>query len=161
MIDEDCVIDEGAVVLFPDLVNMYGCSVGEGTRIGPFVEIQRGCVIGRHVNLQHHSYLANETVVGDFCFIGPGVGTLNDDFPSVRGPHVLRRVVIEDYATIGGGTMILAGVTIGEGAVVGAGSVVTRDVPAWSIVKGNPARMWRQFGGEEEMERYVRQRVQW
>jgi UDP-2-acetamido-3-amino-2,3-dideoxy-glucuronate N-acetyltransferase len=159
MIDEDVVLGEGVEIYFPEMVNVYGCEIGAGTRVGPFVEIKRGCKVGKHCNIKTHSFLADGTIVGDYVFFGPGSCTLNDMFPSVTGYHLLRPVVIGDFASIGGKVTILPGVVIGEGALVGAGSVVRVDVPAWSISYGNPCKVKRRFESKQEFDFYMKKCV--
>lgn len=133
-------------------VNLYGCEIGDETRIGTFVEIQKNARIGARCKISSHTFICEGVVIEDECFIGHGVVFINDRFPRAANPdgtpqsekdwqviptRVCRR------ASIGSGATILCGVTIGEGAIVGAGSVVTRDVPRRTIVAGNPARVLR------------------
>jgi acetyltransferase-like isoleucine patch superfamily enzyme len=133
-------------------VNLYGCRVGDNTRIGTFVEIQKGASVGRSCKISSHTFICEGVHIEDECFIGHGVVFINDLYPrataangtpqteqdwKVVPTHVRRR------ASIGSNATILCGVTIGEGAVVGAGAVVTRDVPPGTIVAGNPARVLR------------------
>ncbi|MEJ5237279.1 acyltransferase [Limisphaera sp. VF-2] len=133
-------------------VNLYGCEIGDETRIGTFVEIQKNARIGARCKISSHTFICEGVVIEDECFIGHGVVFINDRFPRAANPdgtpqsekdwqviptRVCRR------ASIGSGATILCGVTIGEGAIVGAGSVVTRDVPPRTIVAGNPARVLR------------------
>ena len=159
MIDSDCNIHPTAQILFPDLVNIYGATIGAGTRVGPFVELQRDTVIGRDVNFQHHSYAATGTVIGDRVFVGPGVGFTNDDYPTLFGPHHLSPPVVENDVSIGANAVINPGVRIGEGSMIGAGAVVTKDVPPWSIVVGIPARVVRTFAGHDERHAYLHGKV--
>ncbi len=140
----------GRDVRLNDFVNLYGCTVGDGTRIGPFVEVQRSVVIGRNCKIQSHSFICEGVTLEDHVFVGHGVMFIND-----RRPHAtnadgtlqteadwrLERTVVRRGASIGSNATILCGVTVGEGALVGAGSVVTRDVPAHAVVAGNPARV--------------------
>ena len=158
MIDDDCTIHATAQVLFPDLVNIYGATIGAGTRVGPFTEIQRDCVLGRDVNFQHHSYTATGTKIGDRVFVGPGVGFINDVYPSTMGPTHRQAPIIEDDVSIGAEAVIMP-VTVGQGAIVGAGSVVTKDVPPWSVVVGSPARIVRTFSGHDERHAYLHGKV--
>lgn len=133
-------------------VNLYGCSIGDETRIGAFVEIQRGAVIGRRCKVSSHSFVCEGVTIEDECFIGHHVVFVNDRYPaavnddgSVQGAADWKVVPtrVGRRASIGSGAVILCGVTVGEGALVGAGSVVTRDVPPHAIVAGNPARLLR------------------
>ncbi|MCS7089165.1 MAG: acyltransferase [Verrucomicrobiota bacterium] len=133
-------------------VNLYGCEIGDETRIGTFVEIQKNARVGARCKISSHTFICEGVVIEDECFIGHGVVFINDRYPRATNPdgvpqsekdwqviptRVCRR------ASIGSGATILCGVTIGEGAIVGAGTVVTRDVPPRMIVAGNPARVIR------------------
>lgn len=132
--------------------NLYGCEVGDGTRIGPFVEIQRGVSIGARCKVQSHTFICEGVAIGDGVFVGHGVMFTNDKFPRATDDTgrmlgtddwELLTIVVEDGAAIGTGAVILGGVTIGAGALVGAGAVVTRDVRPSAVVAGVPARVTR------------------
>lgn len=151
---EDCVIGKGAVIYFADLVNLYGCTLGEGSTVGPFVEIQRGAWVGWNSKICSHVFVCSGVSIGDCVFVGHGVMFTNDLYPCVGSVYKPRGTVVMDHVSIGSGATILP-VTIGSGAIVGAGSVVVSDVPAWSIVAGNPARVIRQFGGKKERDEYL------
>jgi UDP-2-acetamido-3-amino-2,3-dideoxy-glucuronate N-acetyltransferase len=133
----------------PDLVNLYGCTIGDDTRIGTFVEIQKGAVIGRRCKISSHTFVCEGVTIEDEVFIGHGVLFINDRYPraTVGGrpqteddwtvvPTLVRR-----GASIGSGAVILCGMTVGEYAMVGAGAVVTRDVPDHGLVYGVPGRL--------------------
>jgi acetyltransferase-like isoleucine patch superfamily enzyme len=130
------------------LVNLYGCSIGDDTRIGPFVEVQVGAVIGARCKLQSHCFICEDVTLEDEVFVGHGVIFTNDLWPRATDDvgnlidigWTLSRTLVRRRAAIGSGAIILP-VTIGEGALVAAGSVVTRDVPDHMIVVGNPARI--------------------
>jgi UDP-2-acetamido-3-amino-2,3-dideoxy-glucuronate N-acetyltransferase len=133
-------------------VNLYGCEIGDESKIGTFVEIQKGAWIGKRVKISSHSFICEGVTVEDEVFIGHGVMFINDRYPHSTNPDgsvqteadwILEKTVIKKRASIGSNATILCGVTVGEGAVVGAGSVVTKDVPAYTIVAGNPARVLR------------------
>ncbi len=139
----------GKRVLLADFVNLYGCTVGDDTRIGSFVEIQRGAGVGRRCKVSSHSFVCEGVQIEDECFIGHHVCFINDRRPQATNPDgspqsdddwevVSTRVCRR--ASIGSGAVILCGVTIGEGAMGGAGAVVTRDVAPHETVAGNPAR---------------------
>jgi len=130
-------------------VNLYGCSIGDNTKIGTFVEIQKNAVIGGNCKISSHTFVCEGVHIEDDVFVGHNVTFINDLYP--RSTAAGRLQTEEDWqvvptlvkrgASIGSSATILAGVTIGEYALVGAGAVVTRDVPAWTIVAGNPARI--------------------
>ena len=133
--------------------NLYGCTIGDGTRIGPFVEVQRGAEIGARCKIQSHSFVCDGVSIGDEVFVGHGVLFINDKYPRATtadgalqtdGDWELRRTVVERRATLGSGAVILAGIRIGADALVGAGAVVTSDVEPGATVAGNPARPLRQ-----------------
>jgi UDP-2-acetamido-3-amino-2,3-dideoxy-glucuronate N-acetyltransferase len=149
MIAKDVLLADGVVIHHPDLVNLYGCSIGEDTRVGTFVEIQCGAVVGRNCKISSHSFICSGVRIEDGVFIGHGVMFINDRYPSaVNADGSLQtdtdweciETRVEAGASIGSNATILAGVAIGKGALVGAGSVVTRDVPAGTVVAGVPAR---------------------
>jgi len=136
-------------------VNLYGCEIGDETSIGAFVEIQKGAKIGARCKIQSHTFICEGVTIEDEVFVGHNVSFINDLFPraTVDGGRVQTErdwtvipTLVKRRAAIGTGAVLLGGITIGEGAVVGAGSVVTRDVPAGSVVAGNPARVIREIG---------------
>jgi acetyltransferase-like isoleucine patch superfamily enzyme len=128
-----------------EFVNLYGCEIGDDSRIGAFVEIQRDVVIGKRVRIQSHTFICSGVVIEDDVFVGHNVTFINDRHPRVKdaaaGIWKLEPVVVCRGASIGSSATIMCGVTIGENAVVGAGTVVTRDVPPAAIVAGVPARL--------------------
>ena len=133
-------------------VNLYGCSIGDESKIGAFVEIQRGVIIGKRVKVSSHTFICEGVTIEDNAFIGHGVMFINDLYPRSTNVDGLLQTT-DDWecvptlvcrgASIGSNATILCGVIVGEGAIVGAGSVVTKDVPAYSVVAGNPARFLR------------------
>lgn len=141
----DVHLGSGVVIPHPELVNLYGCSIGESTSIGPFVEIQKGVLVGARCKIQSHSFLCEGVTVEDEVFIGHGVMFVNDRYPRVSGGWTLERVLVRRGASIGSGAVILCGLTIGEGAQIGAGAVVTRDVAAGETTAGVPARLLRRI----------------
>ena len=137
------------VVVF-SFTNLYGCWIGDDTRVGPFVEIQRGATIGARCKIQSHAFICEGVSIGDGVFVGHGVLFVNDKFPKATrgdgepagaGDWELLPVRVDDGVTIGSGAIVLGGVTIGADAMVGAGAVVTRDVQPGGTVAGVPARV--------------------
>ncbi|AKR58181.1 acetyltransferase [Devosia sp. H5989] len=143
-------LGEGAVIYHPDLVNLYDCTIGAGSRIGTFVEIQRGVTVGERCKISSHSFLCEGVTLEDAVFVGHGVMFTNDKFPrAVNAAGELQGaddwsvspVLVKSGASIGSNATILGGVTIGRYALVAAGATVTRDVPDGAIVAGVPARI--------------------
>jgi UDP-2-acetamido-3-amino-2,3-dideoxy-glucuronate N-acetyltransferase len=141
---------DDVVITFPDLVNLYGCTLGCGTRIGPFVEIQKGVIVGRNCKVSSHSFVCEGVTIEDEVFIGHGVMFTNDRYPhaanldgslQTQADWKLETTLVRRRASIGSNATILCGVTIGEGALVAAGAVVTKNVPDKAIVAGVPARI--------------------
>ncbi len=136
-----------------DFVNLYGCEIGDETKIGTFVEIQKGVKIGRRCKIQSHTFICEGVTIEDEVFVGHGVMFINDSDPrsvnadgSIQGEAdwTCVPILVKNKASIGSNATILCGVTIGEGALVGAGAVVTRDIPDNMVVAGNPARVIKQ-----------------
>ena len=145
---DDVEFGEGVTVAA--FTNLYGCSIGDQTKIGPFVEIQRDVVVGARCKVQSHSFVCTGVVLEDEVFVGHGTMFINDKFPAATTADgvlktdddwELSRTVVERRASLGSGVVVLAGVRIGAGALVGAGAVVTRDVAAGELVVGVPARV--------------------
>ena len=149
-VDPSCRLDAGVVIHHPALVNLYGCRIGAETRIGAFVEIQKGVVIGRRCKISSHSFVCEGVTIEDEVFIGHGVMFTNDRYPRAineAGELQTERdwqvtpTIVRRGASIGSNATILPGVAIGERAVVAAGAVVTRDVSAGTVVAGVPAEV--------------------
>ena len=139
-------------------VNLYGCTIGDNTKVGAFVEIQKGAFIGRNCKISSHTFICEGVTIEDDVFIGHNVTFINDMYPrsTTAGGGLQTEAdwkavptLIKKGASVGSSTTVLAGVTIGEGAIVGAGAVVTKDVPPWTIVAGNPARVLRTIEGKK------------
>lgn len=141
----------GKDVKLSKFINLYGCAVGDETKIGAFVEIQKNASVGKRCKISSHTFICEGVSIEDNVFIGHGVMFINDSYPRATANGQLQteadwkveRTVIKKGASIGSGATILANVTVGENAIVGAGSVVTKDVPASAIVAGNPAKVLR------------------
>ncbi len=150
MITDNVQMGEGVVIYHPELVNLYGCAIGSGTKIGAFVEIQKGASIGANCKISSHTFICEGVDIEDGVFIGHGVMFTNDIYPravtqegklQTEADWAVVRTRIKSRASIGSNSTILAGITIGEGAMVGAGAVVTHDVPDRVVVVGVPARV--------------------
>ena len=148
MIAPDVTLGPNVSIPQPSLVNLYGCRIGANTKIGAFVEIQRGAAVGSNCKISSHSFVCAGVDIADGVFIGHGVMFTNDRYPRAVNPDgslqtetdwTLIETRVERHASIGSNATILAGVTIGEGALVGAGAVVTKDVPPYAVVAGVPA----------------------
>ena len=138
-------------------VNLYGCSIGDESKVGTFVEIQKGAAVGARCKISSHTFICEGVHIDDEVFVGHGVTFINDRFPRATtatgalqtdADWECQQTHVGKGATVGSGSTILGGVTIGEGAIVGAGSVVTKDVPPHSVVAGNPARVLRKLKTE-------------
>jgi acetyltransferase-like isoleucine patch superfamily enzyme len=150
MIAADVVLGHNAIIFQPGLVNLYGCTVGDGSRIGAFVEIQKGARIGSNCKISSHSFICSGVTIEDGVFIGHGVMFTNDRYPGAvnqdgslqtEADWLCTETQVGAGASVGSNATILPGVRIGPGALVGAGAVVTKVVPAYAIVAGVPARV--------------------
>jgi acetyltransferase-like isoleucine patch superfamily enzyme len=142
----------GKNVKLADFINLYGCTIDDETKIGPFVEIQKNAFIGKRCKIQSHSFICEGVTIEDEAFVGHGVMFINDKYPratadsgdlQTEADWEVVPTLIKRRASIGSNATIMCGITIGEGAIIGAGSVVTEDVPDKVIVAGNPARLIR------------------
>ena len=149
-ITPDVVLGEHVTIFHRDLVNLYGCRIGDDTRIGAFVEIQKGAVIGNRCKISSHTFVCEGVTIEDEVFVGHGTLFINDRFPrattqegelKTEADWKLERTVVEQGAALGSGAVVLSGIRIGAGALVGAGAVVTQDVAPGETVAGVPARV--------------------
>ena len=145
-------VELGQGVILNKFINLYGCSIGDGTKIGTFVEIQKNAMVGRRCKIQSHSFICEGVTIEDDVFIGHGVIFINDIYPRATSKTgglqteedwQVIPTLVKRGASIGSNATILCGITIGENAIIGAGSVVTKDVPPKTIVAGNPAKTIR------------------
>jgi acetyltransferase-like isoleucine patch superfamily enzyme len=152
LISDDVVIGNNVKIF--DFVNLYGCQIGDHTKIGTFVEIQKNAKIGKSCKISSHSFICEGVTIEDSVFVGHNVTFINDIYPrSTVGDGKLQTeddwecipTLVRRGASIGSGATLLAGITVGENSIIGAGSVVTKDVPANTIVSGNPARIMRKI----------------
>jgi len=155
MTDYVCIAPDvklGKDVKLSKFINLYGCEVGDNTKIGAFVEVQKNVTIGKNCKISSHTFVCEGVTIEDDAFIGHSVTFINDSYPrattgagqmQTEADWKVERTIVKKGASIGSGSTILANVVIGEKAIVGAGSVVTKDVPANSIVAGNPAKVLR------------------
>jgi len=154
-----CVADDvklGKDVRLSKFINLYGCTVGDGTKIGAFVEVQKNAFIGRNCKISSHTFICEGVTIEDNVFVGHNVSFINDSYPRATAENgqlqteadwKVEPTLVKRGASIGSGSTILSNITIGENAIIGAGSVVTKDVPADTIVAGNPARVKRKAQG--------------
>jgi acetyltransferase-like isoleucine patch superfamily enzyme len=149
----------GKDVKLSQFINLYGCEVGDETKIGAFVEIQKNASVGQRCKISSHTFICEGVTIEDNVFIGHGVMFINDSYPRATAGGALQteadwkveRIIVKKGASIGSGVTILANISIGENAIVGAGSVVTKNVPANSIVAGNPAKVLRHIEPNQEI----------
>ncbi len=144
----------GKDVKLSKFINLYGCTIGDNTKIGAFVEIQKNAAVGKNCKISRHTFICEGVTIEDDVFVGHSVTFINDSYPratagdgglQTEADWIVEPTVVKKGASIGSGTTILANVTIGEKAIIGAGSVVTKDVPPGSIVAGNPAKILRKI----------------
>ncbi len=157
MNDYLCISEDvklGKDVKLSKFINLYGCTIGDNTKIGAFVEVQKNASIGKNCKISSHTFICEGVTIEDDVFIGHGVTFINDSYPrataadgrlQTEADWTVEPTLVKKGASIGSGSTILAKVTIGENALIGAGSVVTKDVPPGAVVAGNPARILRKI----------------
>ena len=155
MVDLDVMLGRNVRIFNCDLVNLFGCEIGDDSFIGPFVEITRGVVVGKHCVIESHSFLCDSVKLEDRVFVGHGAMFTNDLYPRTGRHVVYRKTLVRRFASIGSNATIVGGVTIGAHAIIGAGAVVTKDVPDFSVAAGNPARVLRRFSTAGELAEYI------
>ena len=156
MITKDVKLGENVKIFQPDLVNLYGCEIGKNTKVGSFVEIQKNAKIGNNCKISSHTFICEGVTIEDDVFVGHNVSFINDKYPRATTSGQLQTeadwkvipTTVKKGASIGTSSTILCGITIGEDAIVGAGSVVTKDVPANTVVAGVPTRVIRSLKNE-------------
>jgi acetyltransferase-like isoleucine patch superfamily enzyme len=160
MMEHNCIapdVELGQNVKLSKFINLYGCKIGDNTKIGAFVEIQKNATIGNNCKISSHTFVCEGVTIEENAFIGHSVTFINDSYPrattgegqmQTEADWKVERTVVKRGASIGSGSTILSNVVIGENAIVGAGSVVTKDVPANAIVAGNPAKLLRYITAE-------------
>jgi UDP-2-acetamido-3-amino-2,3-dideoxy-glucuronate N-acetyltransferase len=160
MIDPDVELGAGVVIFDRQLVNIFGCSIGDETFVGPFVEITRGVKIGRRCTIESHSFICDGVELADGVFIGHGVMFTNDLYPTTYRQVKRLPTFVGEGASLGSNATIVGGIRIGSRVVIGAGAVVTADIPDFSIAVGNPARVVRSFTNAEELWGYIESQQQ-
>jgi len=158
MIDDDVKLGQDVRIFDPSLVNIFGCTIGDKTFIGPFTEITRGVAVGCRCVIESHSFLCTGVTLEDDVFIGHAAVFVNDLYPRTHRHVVYPATRVRLGASIGSNATIIGGVTVGQYAVVGAGAVVTKDVPDFAIVAGNPAQVLKRFDNYQQMLDYMQDR---
>ena len=158
MVEENVKLGKGVKIFNPALVNIFQCRIGNGCFVGPFVEITKGVVIGKNCVIESHSFICTGVTIGDDVFIGHGVMFVNDLYPRTDRHVVYPKTLVMKGASIGTNSTIIGGIKIGEQAIIGGGAVVTKNVPAFSIVAGNPAKVLKQFHNLRELKKYIASR---
>jgi acetyltransferase-like isoleucine patch superfamily enzyme len=156
-----CIADDvrlGKNVKLAKFINLYGCTIGDNTKIGTFVEIQKNATVGKNCKISSHTFICEGVIIEDNVFVGHSVTFINDTYPrattqdgklQTEADWVVESTVVKKGASIGSGCTILANITIGENAILGAGSVITKNVPPDTIVTGNPAKILRKINRQE------------
>ena len=140
-INNTCELESSVKIPYPQLVNLYGCRIGKGSFVGPFVEIQNDVTVGERCRIQSHTFICSGLTIGNDVFIGHGVIFINDRVPKANNEDwSIERTIVEDDVSIGSGATIMCGIRLARNCMIGAGAVVTKDVGSGVVVVGNPAR---------------------
>lgn len=158
MVDNNVKLGKLVKIFDRSLVNIFQCQIGDRSFVGPFVEITRGVIIGKNCKIESHSFICTGVTIEDNVFIGHGVMFTNDLYPRTDRHVLYPKTIVKNGASLGTNCVILGGTTIGKDAIVGAGAVVTKNVPDYSIVAGNPARIIKSFKDLRELKKYIQSR---
>ena len=156
MVDKDVILGKNVRIFNSDLVNIFGCKIGDNSFIGPFVEITRNTIIGKNCTIESHAFLCDSVTLEDNVFVSHGAMFTNDLYPQVGVSVEYLKTLVKKGASIGTNATIIAGITIGEYSVIGAGAVVTKKVNSFTIVAGNPAKVIKTFNSRQEIQTYFR-----
>ena len=154
----DVKLGENIRIIDENMINLYECEIGDDSLVGPFVEITEGVKIGKRCKVESHTFICSGVTIEDDVFLGHGVTFTNDLYPKVDRKVKYIGTLVKKGCGIGSNATIVCGITLGEYSVIGAGAVVTKDVPDFAIVAGNPAKVLHQFSSKEEMIEYMASR---
>jgi acetyltransferase-like isoleucine patch superfamily enzyme len=155
MVDKNVKIGKGTKIFDPNLVNLFQCQIGNNSFVGPFVEITRGVTVGNDCKIESHSFICTGVKIGNNVFIGHGVMFTNDLYPRTDRHVVYPKTTVKMGASLGTNCVVLGGLTIGKNAIIGAGAVVTKNVPDYTIVAGNPAKVLKSFKNLTKLKSYI------
>lgn len=158
MIDTNVILGKNVRIIDENMINLYGCEIGDETLIGPFVEITEGVKIGKRCKIESHAFICDSVTIEDDVFIGHGVMFTNDLYPKVDRRVQYIKTLVKEHCGIGSNATIVCGITLGRWSVIGAGAVVAKDVPDYAIVAGNPARILKRFDSVDALKAYMTSR---